>query len=140
MASLKIVGAGTPTPTADRWGTCFVLEVCGERLMIDCGPASTYKHDVELYVRVVGNHPVTTDVAPMHLLDETYKGMWISPDVKVILETDEESSDGPLAWISTYEKSRVIAIQLGHDRHAHRYPGFKRLVRRAILWSSGRIE
>lgn len=43
MPRLLIVGAGTPTPTPDRWGTCFILEVCGERLMIDCGPASTYK-------------------------------------------------------------------------------------------------
>ena len=43
MPKLRIVGAGTPTWTLDRWGTCFVLEICGQRLMIDCGPASTYK-------------------------------------------------------------------------------------------------
>ena len=43
MPKLRIVGAGTPTWTPDRWGTCFVLEICGQRLMIDCGPASTYK-------------------------------------------------------------------------------------------------
>ena len=43
MPRLRIVGAGTPTPTPNRWGTCFVLEICDQRLMIDCGPASTYK-------------------------------------------------------------------------------------------------
>ena len=43
MPRLRIVGAGTPTWTPERWGTCFVLEICGQRLMIDCGPASTYK-------------------------------------------------------------------------------------------------
>ena len=43
MPKLKIVGAGTPTPTRDRWGTCFILEICDQRLMIDCGPASTFK-------------------------------------------------------------------------------------------------
>ncbi len=43
MPQLRIVGAGTPTPMRDRWGTCFILEICGQRLMIDCGPASTYK-------------------------------------------------------------------------------------------------
>ena len=43
MPKLHIVGAGTPTPTRDRWGTCFILEICGQRLMIDCGPASTFK-------------------------------------------------------------------------------------------------
>ena len=43
MPKLRIVGAGTPNPTPSRWGTCFILEICGQRLMIDCGPASTYK-------------------------------------------------------------------------------------------------
>ena len=43
MPKLNIVGAGTPTPTRDRWGTCFILEICDQRLMIDCGPASTFK-------------------------------------------------------------------------------------------------
>ena len=38
MPKLNIVGAGTPTPTRDRWGTCFILEICDQRLMIDCGP------------------------------------------------------------------------------------------------------
>ena len=43
MPKLNIVGAGTPTPTHARWGTCFILKICGQHLMIDCGPASTYK-------------------------------------------------------------------------------------------------
>ena len=43
MPQLRIVGAGTPSWSPDRWGTCFILEICGQRLMIDCGPASTYK-------------------------------------------------------------------------------------------------
>lgn len=117
-------------------------DVVGARYILEGGPepASDYKHDVDLYATAVGRHPVTADVAPMQIIDETYKNMWISPEVKVILETDEESSDGPLAWISPYEKSRVIAIQLGHDRHAHRYPGFRKLVKRAILWSAGKLE
>ncbi len=43
MPRLHLIGAGTPTPTKDRWGTCFVLDIVGQRFMIDCGPASTYK-------------------------------------------------------------------------------------------------
>ncbi len=43
MSALYILGAGTPTPTTSRFGTCYVLEVSGEYLMIDCGPATTYK-------------------------------------------------------------------------------------------------
>lgn len=43
MLKLHVVGAGTPTPTPLRFGTCYVVEVGGEMLMFDCGPASTYK-------------------------------------------------------------------------------------------------
>jgi len=32
-----------PVPTPERWGTSFLLEISGEWLMVDCGPASTYK-------------------------------------------------------------------------------------------------
>ena len=43
MAVLYILGAGTPTPTPSRFGTSYVLALSGEYLMIDCGPATTYK-------------------------------------------------------------------------------------------------
>ena len=43
MATLHLIGAGVPTPTATRFGTCFVLELDGEFLMFDCGPAATGK-------------------------------------------------------------------------------------------------
>ncbi|MCL2645745.1 MAG: MBL fold metallo-hydrolase [Phycisphaerales bacterium] len=43
MAILHMIGSGTPTPTAERFGTCFVLEIENERVMIDCGPAATHK-------------------------------------------------------------------------------------------------
>ena len=103
-------------------------------------PASTYLHGVELFVRPAEPHPITATIGPMHLRDETYKGMWISPQDKVILKTDEPTSDGPLAWISPYEKSRVAVIQLGHDRLAHLHPAYRELVKRAIFWSAGRLE
>lgn len=40
---LHIIGSGTPTPRPDRFGSCFVLDFGREKLMFDCGPASTYK-------------------------------------------------------------------------------------------------
>ena len=43
MPKLKVVGSGTPTRTPKRWGGCSLLGIGGEWLMIDCGPASTYK-------------------------------------------------------------------------------------------------
>lgn len=100
--------------------------------------ASSYRHDEELFVRPVGRHPITAEIGPMHLMDETYKGMWISPDVQVILRTDNPTSDGPVAWISPYAKSRVVYLQGGHDSASLRHPAFRMLVRNAILWSAGR--
>jgi len=40
---VHILGAGTPTPTPDRFGSAFAVEVGGEYLMFDCGPAATWK-------------------------------------------------------------------------------------------------
>jgi ribonuclease BN (tRNA processing enzyme) len=43
MARLIILGCGTPTPSTVRWGTSFLLQAGGEWLLVDCGPAATYK-------------------------------------------------------------------------------------------------
>lgn len=102
-------------------------------------PASTYIHDEELFVQPVVSHPITSRVGALHLWDETYKGMWISPTVTVLLRTDNATSDGPVAWVSPYPKSRVVYIQLGHGEKAHLHAGYRNLVRDAIRWSAGRI-
>ena len=43
MAEIFVLGGGTPTPTAARFGSSHVLKVGGELLMFDCGPAATHK-------------------------------------------------------------------------------------------------
>jgi ribonuclease Z len=43
MAQVYILGAGTPTPTPTRFGSAHVIEVAGDHLMFDCGPAATHK-------------------------------------------------------------------------------------------------
>lgn len=103
-------------------------------------PASTYLHGQEQDVHVVLHHPITAQIGAMHLWDETYKGMWISPDVTVLLRSDAPTSDGPVAWISPYPKSRVVYIQLGHGETAHLYPEYRTLVQDAIRWSAGRLD
>jgi len=106
----------------------------------DGRPASTYKHGEDVFAWAVGTHPITRGLAPLHLRDETYHGMWISPQVHVLLETTNPTSDGPVAWIGPYGKSRVVYIQLGHDRIAQQNPDYQELVHRAVLWAAGRLE
>ncbi len=121
----------------NSWNWWYQEVVGGRYLLKDEGSqrASTYQHDVEVAVEPVGTHPITAGVGPLHFQDEGYKGMWISPRVNVILRTENAAWDGPVAWVSPYQKSHVVYIQLGHDHLAHRNPGYRSLVRNAILWS-----
>ncbi len=119
-------------PAWDWWSR----EVVGGKYL----PSSTYRHDEDLLIKARGSHPITKGIAPLHFRDETYKGMWISPDATVLLETTNPTSDGPVAWIGPYRKARVAYIQPGHDRFAHQNPDYRELVRRAVLWVAGRLE
>jgi len=130
---------------AEMVGGRYQVKATAER------PKATFKHGQDLVVRpTMGPRqapPVLTGgkemnglaMWEMHIIDETYKGMWISPEVKVLLRTDDPTSDGPLAWISPYQKSRVIYIQLGHDHLAHEHPAYRDLVKNAILWAGGKL-
>ena len=40
---LHVVGSGCPQPTPDWYGSSFVLEIGTDFVMVDCGPATTYK-------------------------------------------------------------------------------------------------
>lgn len=97
---------------------------------------STWKHDVEMEIEPVGKHPVTEGIGKFRIVDETYKGLWYSPDNTVLMKTGEPTSDGPVVWITPYRKSRVVAIELGHDRKAHENPSYRRLVKNAVLWAA----
>jgi type 1 glutamine amidotransferase len=103
-------------------------------------PPSTYKHDETIPIAMGRPHPITRGITLTELYDETYKGMWISPDVTVLLTTTHPLADPQLAWISPYQKSRVVTIQLGHGREAHVHPQFRTMIRNAILWSAGKLQ
>jgi type 1 glutamine amidotransferase len=118
-------------------------EVVGGKYLLkpeDNMPASTYKHDQDMLVRPTAKHPIIDGIGPIQIRDETYKGMWISPKNTVLLSTDNPTSDGPVAWISAYPKSRVVYIELGHDSAAHYNPAYRALVRNAMFWTAGRLH
>jgi len=43
MTRVHVLGAGTPFPHPDRFGSAYVIETDGQRVMFDCGPAATHK-------------------------------------------------------------------------------------------------
>jgi ribonuclease Z len=40
---VTLLGAGVPTPTAARFGSAYLLDVAGNSVLVDCGPATTHK-------------------------------------------------------------------------------------------------
>jgi ribonuclease Z len=40
---VTLLGAGVPTPTPSRFGSAYLLDVAGRSLLVDCGPATTFK-------------------------------------------------------------------------------------------------
>ena len=102
--------------------------------------ASSYRHDEQMTLRAVGEHPITRGIETIEIEDETYRDVWIAHDVTPLLETDNPTSDRIVAWTSPYEKSRVVYIQPGHGSPAHRNDGYRRLVYNALMWAAGRTE
>ncbi len=117
-------------------------EVVAGRYLLKPDPplaASKYLHDVEETVTPIPGHPIVRGLPQMRLFDETYKLVWHAPDVTVLLTADHPTSDPDIAWVSPYAKSRVVYIQPGHGRETCEMPWYRQLVRRAVLWSSGRL-
>jgi len=118
-------------------------DLVGARYQVEAAPgrpASTYRHDETIPVAIARPHPITAGLTLTQIYDETYQGMWLSPQNTVLITTTHPLADPPLAWISGYSRARVVAIQPGHGREAHLHPDYRALVRRAILWSAGRLQ
>jgi type 1 glutamine amidotransferase len=98
-----------------------------------------YQHDVTLTVNVADNaHPITAGLAPFSIRDEIYWGFRTGLDVKPLLTTEHAQSGNPLMWTRKEGRSRVVYLQLGHDRHAYENPAFRTLVERSITWAARR--
>jgi len=127
---------------ADHWQWKWWYEevVGGRFLMGQDGEMqrSKAKAPVVLDTRPIAKHAVLDGVGPLRLDDEGYKGMYLSPGSKVLMETENPDNDRAVAWIGPWQKSRVVAIQLGHGRGAHRDPGYRQLVYNAIMWTAGK--
>jgi len=103
-------------------------------------PSSTVKFGEEHLIAPAGQHPITAGIGPFHVTDETYKGLFISTNVKPLLVTDNATSDRTVAWIGPCTTSKVVFIQLGHDHSPFRHPSYRALVHNSILWAAGKLK
>jgi type 1 glutamine amidotransferase len=98
-----------------------------------------WSHGEQLKVTVVDKeHPITKGVKDFEIHDETYGKYYTAPGIHVLLKTDHPKNNPDLAWTTSYGKSRVVYLMLGHDAHAYKNPNFRKLVHQSIRWAAGR--
>ena len=102
--------------------------------------AGSFQHDIDMPVTVVDKqHPITEGMNDFVIHDEGYKNCWFDKGNHVLLTADHPASDKTVCWVKQYGNSKVCTIQLGHDSKAYENRNYRRLVRRAVLWSAGRL-
>ena len=105
----------------------------------DTSKKSTYKHDVQMDVKVLDpDHPVTKGIADFTIHDEVYENFEVLPTVHPLLKTDHPESGEIIGWAQQTGKTKSVTIQLGHDHFAYENENFSRLVYQAIRWGAGK--
>jgi len=84
------------------------------------------------------NHPITQDLEPWEMVDETYLMNSPGDDSEALLTTDHEKSMKVVGWTRRFRNARVFCLQLGHDNRAYSNPGFRQVLGRGIGWVAGR--
>lgn len=106
-------------------------------------PASSVHSDVELVVNPVltmRNHPIIRGLFPLIVRDKAFRGMWHSPRITILMETQNPLNDRPVVYLGPNPHFRVVYIQLGSTSYTDNHPGYYALVQNAILWAAGRLE
>lgn len=99
-------------------------------------PRSTWRHNERIPVVVADTeHPITRGIDDFVITDEVYGGLYVSPDVHVLLRSEHPDCNPEIAWVTRYERSPVFYLMLGHDNQAWSHPMYPKLVRRGIRWA-----
>jgi type 1 glutamine amidotransferase len=105
--------------------------------------ASHYQEGLPMVIKPapgMQNHPIVRGIGELVTNDECYRGMWHSPKITVLMETDNKMNDRPVVYLGPQPGGHVVYIQLGHSAYTHRHPGYRKLVHNAILWAAGRAH
>ena len=72
--------------------------------------------------------------------DEVYGNFTVLPTVHPLLSTTHPESSELIGWVNPYGNSRIVYIQLGHDKQAWQDANFMRLVKQAINWAGEELK
>lgn len=101
----------------------------------DSADLSSYRHDVDIEIEIVDpSHPVTKGLEDFMIYDEVYGNFMVSDQVTPLLKTNHPESTETVAWCHTYDKSRIVYIQLGHGPSAFEDANFLKLLSNALQW------
>jgi uncharacterized protein len=103
----------------------------------DASKYSTYKHDVQVPVKILDpTHPVCAGLRDFSLLDEVYGSFEVLPGVIPLLGTSQPESGPVIGWTQQVANSRVVYVQPGHDKNAFSNQDYRKLVFQAIRFVS----
>ena len=95
--------------------------------------SSSYQHDVTFSVKIADpKHPVTKGIDNFEILDEVYGNTEVLPEVTPLLTANHPQSSKIIGWTHQKDKSRIVYIQLGHDKNGYFNPNYQKLVKQAI--------
>lgn len=104
------------------------------------GKKLEYKHGVDFTIHIEDTeHPITRGLSDFTVHDETYKHGVFEPGNRVLLTTNESTSDSIIGWVSGYDKGKVCFIESGHGPTIYSDANFRRLTAQAIRWCAGRL-
>ena len=101
--------------------------------------SSTYQHNVNFTVKIINaSHPVTRGISDFEILDEVYGNTEVLTGVTPLFTTDHPQSSKIIGWTLQKENSRIVYVQLGHDKNAWLNPNYQRLLKQAIVFVSSK--
>ncbi|MEZ4774631.1 MAG: ThuA domain-containing protein [Bacteroidia bacterium] len=86
-------------------------------------------------------HPITFEMKNFSTEDELYYNQRGDGKINVILMATStvKNSLEPMAWTYSYGEGRVFQTVLGHAPESFKEYEFQRILRRAALWTSGKL-
>jgi len=95
----------------------------------------------EFEVTIAGeDHDVTRRVRNFTITDEFYILERKTPSFDSLATGVWQFETHPMVYVREYGKGRVFYTALGHDERAFNVPEFRKLIRRAVRWTTGQDE